>query len=119
MSLGERLAAVGQHRLAAALARLSGAEEARLRDQVEALDLDLVGNLVGDLVEGGGPPELGRIEPLAAEDVIPIPRSEADRERAGEAAATGADALRNGRVAAVLLAGGQGSRLGFDGPKGA
>ena len=119
MSLGERLAAVGQHRLAAALARLSGAEEARLRDQVEALDLDLVGNLVGDLVEGGGPPELGRIEPLAAEDVIPIPRSEADKERAREAAATGADALRNGRVAAVLLAGGQGSRLGFDGPKGA
>ncbi len=119
MSLGERLAAVGQHRLAAALARLTGTEEARLRDQVEALDLDLVGNLVGDLVEGGGPPELGRIEPLAAEDVIPIPRTEADRERAREAAAAGAKALGDGRVAAVLLAGGQGTRLGFDGPKGA
>jgi UDP-N-acetylglucosamine/UDP-N-acetylgalactosamine diphosphorylase len=119
VSLDERLAAVGQQRLAATLARLTGAEEARLRDQVEALDLDLVGNLVGDLVEEGAPPQLGRIEPLAPEDVIPIPRTEADRERAREAAAAGADALRNGRVAAVLLAGGQGTRLGFDGPKGA
>lgn len=119
MSLDERLAAVGQQRLAATLARLTGAEEARLRDQVEALDLDLVGNLVGDLVEEGAPPQLGRIEPLAPEDVIPIPRTEADRERAREAAAAGADALRNGRVAPVLLAGGQGTRLGFDGPKGA
>ena len=119
MSLEDRLAAAGQGRLAEALARLDGAERDRLRGQVAALDLDLVGRLVGDLVAVDGPPELGRIEPLAPEDVILIPRSEADRERARGAAAAGTEALRDGRVAAVLLAGGQGTRLGFDGPKGA
>jgi UDP-N-acetylglucosamine/UDP-N-acetylgalactosamine diphosphorylase len=119
VSLEDRLTEAGQAHLAEALARLDGAERERLREQVEALDLDLIGRLVGDLVEAGGPPELGRIESLDPQDVIPIPRSEADRERAREAAAAGAEALREGRVATVLLAGGQGTRLGFDGPKGA
>jgi UDP-N-acetylglucosamine/UDP-N-acetylgalactosamine diphosphorylase len=119
VSLEGRLTEAGQAHLAEALARLDGAERERLREQVEALDLDLIGRLVGDLVEAGGPPELGRIESLDPQDVIPIPRSEADRERAREAAAAGAEALREGRVATVLLAGGQGTRLGFDGPKGA
>jgi UDP-N-acetylglucosamine/UDP-N-acetylgalactosamine diphosphorylase len=119
VSLEDRLTEAGQAHLAEALARLDGAERDRLREQVEALDLDLIGRLVGDLVEAGGPPELGRIESLDPQDVIPIPRSEADRERAREAAAAGAEALREGRVATVLLAGGQGTRLGFDGPKGA
>ena len=119
MSLEDRLAQAGQRHLAKALARLDGAERERLGEQVEALDLDLIGRLVGDLVGAGGPPELGRIEPLAPEDVIRLPRSEADRERERAAAAAGAEALAGGRVAAVLLAGGQGTRLGFDGPKGA
>jgi UDP-N-acetylglucosamine/UDP-N-acetylgalactosamine diphosphorylase len=119
VSLEHRLTEAGQAHLVEALARLDGAERDRLREQVEALDLDLIGRLVGDLVEAGGPPELGRIESLDPQDVIPIPRSEADRERAREAAAAGAEALREGRVATVLLAGGQGTRLGFDGPKGA
>ena len=52
-------------------------------------------------------------------DVIPLPRTEADRARERQAREAGEEALAQGRVAAVLLAGGQGTRLGFDGPKGA
>ncbi len=119
MTLEDRLAAAGQEGLAEALVRLDGEARERLEAQVEALDLDLIARLVGGLVGGEAEGGLGRVEPLPPEDVIPLPRSDADRARERAARGAGEEALRAGRVAAVLLAGGQGTRLGFDGPKGA
>ena len=49
---------------------------------------------------------------------IPHPASGGDEEPWVEARALGEEALRAGRVAAFTVAGGQGTRLGFDGPKG-
>ena len=119
MTLEERLAAAGQGHLAEALDNVSGEQRERLRREIEQLDLDLVGGLARDLVAGDEPHELGRIEPLAPEDVVLLPRDDADARRDRAAREAGEEALAAGRVAAVLLAGGQGTRLGFDGPKGA
>ncbi len=48
-----------------------------------------------------------------------IPPSATDHDGKAQALEAGETALRNGEVAIVTVAGGQASRLGFDGPKGA
>ncbi len=115
--LTERLAAAGQQHLAQVLARASPADAEALRQQLAELDLELIARLVRQFVGHGddAPAAAGALGPP---DAIPLARTPADEARDRAACAAGADALRGGRVGLVLLAGGQGTRLGFDGPKG-
>ncbi len=114
-SLAERIEAAGQDHLLGALDRLDAGRRARLAAQIEAIDLDRIGLLFLELTQGGSE-AFGELEPP---DVIPVPFDEASYAREREARDAGEDLLRAGHVAAVLVAGGQGTRLGFDGPKGA
>lgn len=50
--------------------------------------------------------------------IIALPRTEDDYKKLAAAIETGKQALANNEVGIFLVAGGQGSRLGFDGPKG-
>jgi UDP-N-acetylglucosamine/UDP-N-acetylgalactosamine diphosphorylase len=57
--------------------------------------------------------------PSAVADLVPAPYVSLSQSRADrEAADLGEDRIRRGRSAFLTVAGGQGSRLGFDGPKG-
>jgi len=55
----------------------------------------------------------------ATGEIRPAPVMQLDAAARTRAVARGEEELRSGRVGVVLVAGGQGSRLGFEGPKGA
>ncbi|TWT56099.1 UTP--glucose-1-phosphate uridylyltransferase [Allorhodopirellula solitaria] len=94
---------------------LDSASRDQLAAQVQAIDLAEL----ADLVSGAEEPTdyaamaRGATLPLAVSaDGSGVPWSVADARQRGE------EALRAGEIAVVLVAGGQGTRLGFDSPKG-
>ncbi len=102
------LAAHGQEGVLRFWEELDAAGRERLEGDVRSLDLDLLDRLIDTLVRG-------REEPVDTDGIDPV---EPDPAPSAEAIAEGEDALSRGAVGVVIVAGGQGTRLGFDGPKG-
>jgi UDP-N-acetylglucosamine/UDP-N-acetylgalactosamine diphosphorylase len=88
---------------------LSEEEQTDLHNQLASLDLEHLRTLYDKRDQASFVPPPERINPIP---VIRAGTDEATARRAGE------ETLRAGRVASVLVAGGQGSRLGFEHPKG-
>jgi UDP-N-acetylglucosamine/UDP-N-acetylgalactosamine diphosphorylase len=82
-----------------------------LLEQLEGVDFDMLKGLF----ESSGNSE---IENYNEAPYIPLPESDSDKELRSEAAEAGIKHIEEGKVAAFVVAGGQGSRLGYDGPKG-
>ncbi|RKN79221.1 UTP--glucose-1-phosphate uridylyltransferase [Paenibacillus ginsengarvi] len=107
-----RLAAeYGQEHLLRFYDSLSDDAKTRLLDQIERLDFPAIAALAseaaGSLAASGA---LAPIEALDMESMTPEQRELLTEK--------GWSLLREGKVAALVVAGGQGSRLGHDGPKG-
>ena len=113
----EKFQRAGQGHVFAFLDQLDAGQQRRLLDEAAEIDLDEIAHLTRTLLA----PSAGAAVDLS--DLAPAPY-EKRPEHGGNAAAwakakaAGEDALRQGRVAAFTVAGGQGTRLGYDGPKG-
>ena len=104
----EKLAKYGQEHLLKYYDELSAEEKQALLVQIEATDMSVL-DACHHREEIA---QKGVITPLAAMQLDEI---EAGRE---QFTAVGLEAIREGKVGAVLLAGGMGTRLGSDDPKG-
>ena len=113
--LAARLKQHGQDHLLRWSNELEPSARDHLMAEVAAVDLDQVDELFR---------HLGQSEAATAtEDVKPVhvdrlPRTDGERVARRHVAAIGEAMLTRGEVAVVIVAGGSGTRLGFDGPKG-
>jgi UDP-N-acetylglucosamine/UDP-N-acetylgalactosamine diphosphorylase len=106
--LNEILTQYGQEHLLKYYDEINQQEKKNLENQIRNIDFSLL-SLIGRNDDSS---EKGNIEPLGAMTINEIQKRKDEFFRAG------IDAVRHGKVGAVLLAGGQGTRLGFDKPKG-
>lgn len=100
---------VSQEQLLRFYGELNENEKENLLKQIENTDFSVLDNFLHREDLSGK----GKIEPIAGLRLTDI------AARKAEFFAVGKKAIQEGKVGAVLLAGGQGTRLGFEGPKGA
>ena len=112
------LSASGQDHLLRFWDELSPAERAGLLEQIDELDLDKIAGWVETLVKRApdGPVRHDGFKPAPSYGICP--GTDAERTRYAQALQLGKKLIAAGKVAAFVVAGGQGTRLGFDGPKG-
>jgi UDP-N-acetylglucosamine/UDP-N-acetylgalactosamine diphosphorylase len=112
----QQLAAIGQEQVLRFYEQLDRDSRAKLVAQVGALDLQAINDLIRTQVKVKQPIPLPKdIQPVAA---YPHKPDAARKQLYADAEARGLQLLREGKVGAFLVAGGQGTRLGYDGPKG-
>jgi len=112
-----KLAACGQAHLLAFMDELDTAQREALLAEIHAVDWDQLAELIESHVLNT--PPLRDLTDLAPPEILPAtPADEAMQARYDEARRLGETILGEGKVAAFVVAGGQGTRLGYNGPKG-
>lgn len=106
------LESAGQTHLLAFWEELDASQKQSLLQQIREIDFDLVTSLLEDTRDDADWTKL-------AEQAVPPPAIRlGDTDSLSHALTAGESALRSGHLGVVLVAGGQGSRLGFPHPKG-
>lgn len=118
--LAQRLAAAQQSHLLAFWNELTEDQQRQFQRQLSEIDLELMAKLIAlrDASVADQQSDDRAQRAVSPEELVRLPQSMAERQLRRQAAQVGEKLLRAGKVGAILVAGGQGSRLGFDLPKG-
>jgi len=116
-SLVERLEKHRQAHLLNWWEELDAQARARLKSEIASIDFEQLDRLIDALVRGDSalPPPADRVQPI---EVVRLPQTDGERVVRRRVSEIGAEALAAGEVGVVLVAGGSGTRLGYEGPKG-
>lgn len=107
----------GQSHLLRFYDELNESRQAALLEQLSMIDFDKLDELIETHVRNKGEVSLGKkIEPPKI--ISPHTSDESALSELRAARQRGGELLAAGKVAALVVAGGQGTRLGYDGPKG-
>jgi len=112
-----KITAAKQEHLLRYFDTLPESEQASFAAQLADVDFDALPELVENYVLNR--PHVAIPDDLGPAPYYPLtPRDEAQKKLYADAVKCGEELIRAGRVACLTVAGGQGTRLGFDGPKG-
>ena len=117
-NLPPQVATFGQRHILQIWDELTSAEKAKLCEQLDHVDWTLVESFHSQVSPINETQKSGSDELLPPSSVVRKPKTPGEFQLWSDARKLGEDALRAGKVAAILLAGGQGTRLGFPHPKG-
>ena len=119
MTIQEKFSNAGQSQVFKFFDSLSEEEKKSLLAQLEQVDLGELNTLLDELVFKTQTAESGiDFAKLSPAPFTPLPEDKASDPVWKEAKEIGEAAIRAGRLAAFVVAGGQGTRLGFNAPKG-
>jgi UDP-N-acetylglucosamine/UDP-N-acetylgalactosamine diphosphorylase len=115
--LKEKLQAISQEQVIGFIEDLSPEQKKSLLMQIEQLNFSKIPEWVEKYVKNDGSVKIpDHLDP--APSYPPHPKTAEQADNYAAASKLGEDLIRAGKVAGFVVAGGQGTRLGFDGPKG-
>ncbi len=106
-----------QSHLLAFWEQLNAAQRQNLLGQIAGLDFSKIDDWVANFVKKSAPAGISS-EFTPARSYSPNPADAEQNRKYNKAIELGKELIRQSKVAAFVVAGGQGTRLGFDGPKG-
>ncbi|MCH9023641.1 MAG: UTP--glucose-1-phosphate uridylyltransferase, partial [Planctomycetes bacterium] len=115
-SAQRRLGEAGQGHLTRFIRELSQPEQVALLEEIEGLDLELIGKLIDECVLQE--PQLSSREGICPAQAYAVEPGEDQGAHIQRAMARGEQLIAEHKVAAFTVAGGVGTRLDFEGPKG-
>jgi len=113
----ERFGSFSQGHVFRFIEDLCAAEKEQLHKDALEIDLEELGELVNSLLKKQNG-STGNYDDLEPAPYVSHPKNGGEQALWDQATGIGEAALRAGRIAAFTVAGGQGTRLGYDGPKG-